>query len=214
MFSARVKSSTRPRRWRSSGMCPRPASSTFLALVFSTFLPPTMTCPARMLRRPVIASISSLWPLPSTPASPTISPARTSNDTSRTAGRPRSSSTDTWSTVRSVSPGSDGFFSTLRRTSRPTMRRASWPRVAPSRNRVDLLPAPQDGNPVGDLEHLVQLVRDEDHRHPLAREVAQDPEELEGLLRESARRSARRGSGRRLRGTAPSGSRRAAAARR
>ena len=38
-----------------------------------------------------IASISSLWPLPSTPASPTISPARTSNDTPRTASSPRSS---------------------------------------------------------------------------------------------------------------------------
>ena len=37
-------------------------------------------------RRPMIASMSSVWPLPSTPAMPTISPAWTSNDT-RSRGR-------------------------------------------------------------------------------------------------------------------------------
>ena len=33
-----------------------------------------------------------------------------------------------------------------------------------ARHRLDLLAAPQDGDPVGDLEHLVQLVADEDDR--------------------------------------------------
>ena len=47
-----------------------------------TSLPPTEDSAALGLRRPVIASISSVWPLPSTPAIPTISPARTSKDTS------------------------------------------------------------------------------------------------------------------------------------
>ena len=42
-----------------------------------TSLPSTVTDPAATLRRPVIASISSVWPLPSMPATPTISPART-----------------------------------------------------------------------------------------------------------------------------------------
>ena len=38
--------------------------------------------------RPVIASISSVWPFPSIPARPTISPARTSNVTPRTFSMP------------------------------------------------------------------------------------------------------------------------------
>ena len=49
-----------------------------------------------------------------------------------------------------------------------------------SRQRLDLLAAAQDGDPVGDLGHLVQLVADEDDRHALAR---QRPEDLEQLLR-------------------------------
>jgi hypothetical protein len=53
----------------------------------------TVIRPAFERRRPVIASMSSDWPLPSTPAIPTISPARTSNEMPRTASSPRSSST-------------------------------------------------------------------------------------------------------------------------
>ena len=45
------------------------------------------------------------------------------------------------------------------------------------------LPAAEHRDPVGDLEHLVQLVRDEDDRHPLGDEAAEDLEELDGLLR-------------------------------
>ncbi len=52
-----------------------------------------------------------------------------------------------------------------------------------ARDRVDLLPAAQDGDPVGDVEHLVQLVRDEDHRHALGDETFEDLEQLDGLLR-------------------------------
>src|SRR6185436_2697932 len=46
----------------------------------------------------------------------------------------------------------------------------------------ELAPA-EDGDPFGDLEDLVQLVRDEDDRHPLSDEIAEDPEQLGGLLR-------------------------------
>ena len=51
------------------------------------------------------------------------------------------------------------------------------------RQRLDELAAPKDGDAVGDLEHLVELVADEDDRQPLARERAEDPEQLTGLLR-------------------------------
>ena len=44
-------------------------------------------------RMPEIASISSDWPLPATPAMPTISPARTSKETSSTMVTPRESLT-------------------------------------------------------------------------------------------------------------------------
>ena len=56
--------------------------------------------------------------------------------------------------------------------------------VAPSRGTVSIFrPAPEDGDPVGDLEHLVQLVADEDDRHALALEALEDPEQLGRLLR-------------------------------
>ena len=90
-------------------------------------------------RKPVIASISSDWPFPSTPAIPTISPARTSKDMPRTASRPRESSTWRSSTVRSGSPGSAGFLSTRRSTSRPTMSLASPSSVAPALGTVSMV---------------------------------------------------------------------------
>ncbi len=43
--------------------------------------------------------------------------------------------------------------------------------------------APDDGDLVGDLEHLVELVRDEDDRQALGLELAQGVEELVDLLR-------------------------------
>jgi hypothetical protein len=55
-------------------------------------------------------------------------------------------------------------------------------RGALGRDRVHLLAPPQHRHPVGDLEHLAQLVRDEDHGHALARERAEDLEQLGRLL--------------------------------
>ena len=51
------------------------------------------------------------------------------------------------------------------------------------RDGLDRLAAPEHGDPVGDLEHLVQLVRDEDDRLPLGLERLDDLEELLRLLR-------------------------------
>src|SRR6185437_10642971 len=44
-------------------------------------------------------------------------------------------------------------------------------------------PAPKNGDPVGDLQDLVQLVADEDDRHALTNERPQDLEQLLRLLR-------------------------------
>jgi len=52
-----------------------------------------------------------------------------------------------------------------------------------ARQRRHLLPAPEDGDPVGDREHLVQLMGDEDDRMALPLERLDDLEQLLGLLR-------------------------------
>ena len=52
-----------------------------------------------------------------------------------------------------------------------------------ARHGLDRLAAPQNRDPVGDVEHLVELVRDEDDRLALGLERAQDREQLVRLLR-------------------------------
>ena len=51
------------------------------------------------------------------------------------------------------------------------------------RHRLDLLAAPQHAHAVGDVEHLAELVGDEDDRLALRGQRAQDPEQLLRLLR-------------------------------
>ena len=116
-------------------------------------------CRSSAGRRPVIASMSSVWPLPSTPAIATISPARTANETPRTFSSPRSSKTCRSLTSSATSPGVVGCLldakqhvATDHHAGEPLLGRAL------ARNRVDPLAAAKDGDPVGDLEHLVQLV--------------------------------------------------------
>ena len=128
--------------------------------------------------------MSSVWPFPSTPAMPTISPARTSSETPRTFSTPRSS----W-TLQPVDPrgasrrASISPFSTSRSTSRPTIRLARLSsRRAFGRQRRDQLAPAQHGDAVGDLEHLVELVADEDDREPLVGQGAEDLEQLARLL--------------------------------
>ena len=53
---------------------------------------------------------------------------------------------------------------------------------ARARHGVDGLAAPQHGDPVGDLEHLAELVRDEDDGGAVGGQLADDPEQLLGLL--------------------------------
>ena len=101
-----------------------------------TSSPSMRTVPASIDRSPASASIISVWPFPSMPAMPTISPARTSNEMPRTFSRPRSSWTRNPSTWSSGSPDLAEVFSTRRSTSRPTIRRARLASVAPSAGNV------------------------------------------------------------------------------
>ena len=66
---------------RSSGMCAAPAWRMRRGLKPFTTRPRMATVPDVAGKRPVRMRTSSVWPLPSTPARPTISPARTSKDT-------------------------------------------------------------------------------------------------------------------------------------
>ena len=116
---------------------------------------------------------------------PTISPARTLERDAphlldpavveRRAG-PRPSS--------SASPGFAGGFSTRSSTSRADHRaRERLLGRAGARHRLDLLAAAQHGRPVADLEHLVELVADEDDRLAVGLEALDDREQLGRLLR-------------------------------
>ena len=82
------------------------------------------------------------------------------------------------------------------------------------RDGVDALAAPQHRHAVGDLEHLVELVRDEDDRRAVGLQRLEHAEQVAAPPARSAPRSARRGRGSARRGRARAGSRRAAACRR
>ena len=175
----------RPVPSRSSGTCATPAR------IASRGSPPRRraagdaTLPERMSRIPERASASSRWPLPATPATPTISPSRIANETSLTAVWPRSPAT--------VSPVY---------LERPDVRQL--PRLLERSCDVDLAPdhqrgegarrggcgvdrrdrpaAAQHGHAIGDGLHLVELVRDEDDGLALVGHRAQGSEERLGLL--------------------------------
>ena len=147
--------------------------------------------------------------------SPTISPARTLKLTPRTSrdrGRPRTVQLldleERLARTRrrlvdpqdDLAPDHQAREALLGRPRRAAPCRSSFPR----RSTRD---------PVGDLEHLVQLVADEDDRHSLARQRFQDREELVRLLRCQHRRRLVEDEDVGACGRAPSGSRRAAAGR-
>ena len=81
----------------------------------------------------MIASTSSVCPLPCTPATASTSPARTSSDVPATASCPRSSNTDRSRTVSTGSPGAAADLSTRSLTVRPTIIDASSSSLASGR---------------------------------------------------------------------------------
>ena len=170
--------------------------------------------PLFRLWRPVIASISSVCPLPSTPAMPTISPARTWSETPRTFSRPRSSSTCTSSSSSTTSVGLAGGLSTRRSTSRPTIMRARLSSVAPSPGTVSIFfPRRRTvmRSAISSTSFSLWLMKMIDI--PFALQALQDPEELRRLLRGQHGGRLVEDEDVRARGRAPSGSRPAAAVR-
>ena len=157
----------------------------------SSGLPSTRIVPFVLGRTPAIVSASSRWPLPATPATATISPARTVSDTPFTAGG------------AAVAVGPEVLDLEHRRRlvgwraasgwavskSWPIMSDASDCGVALGGAHGGDAPArAQDRDAVGDRHHLVQLVGDEDHRPSLGRDLAQRREERVGLVGREHRR--------------------------
>ena len=124
-FSHSGESSSRPWRWRSSGMYPTPEARRCRVPQEVTSSSESSTAPLAGRSMPTTASTSSVWPLPSTPAMPSTSPAWIVKSMSLSTARPVESTTSrsrTWSTSRSVTVDSSvpGLGS-----SSPTMSSAS-----------------------------------------------------------------------------------------
>ena len=123
-------------------------------------------CPAAGSRSPVIASTSSDWPLPSTPARPTISPRADleRRGRARPAGRGRRAPRGPRPRAAARRACAGSFSSRKQHVAADHQLGQARLGGALRVDRADLLAAPQHGDAVGDLEHLAQLVRDEDDR--------------------------------------------------
>src|SRR5712692_8398768 len=180
-FSATEKWSTRPTPRRSSGIWPTPASLSPRASAAVTSCSPSSTRPPVARRVPASTSTSSLWPLPSTPAIPRISPWRSSNEMPRSAGTPRSDVAVRFSTLKVAGPGrllvhAEQDLAADHHGGDRLLVRLRCDQV------TDHLASPHHRDPVRDLEHLAQLVADEDDRLAFLDQASQHHEELLGLL--------------------------------
>ena len=133
---------------------------------------------------PVIASISSLWPLASTPARPTISPARTSKDDAAHRGQAAVvGDVQVAHLEHRLARRVLGLLDPQQHVAADHQARQAALGGALGRHRVDLLAAPQHRHAVGDVEHLVELVRDEHDRRAVLGQRAQHLEQVLRLLR-------------------------------
>ncbi len=126
---------------------------------------------------PKIVSATLLRPEPTRPATPRISPARTSNETSwKTPLRVRSLTDSTTSPIGTAS------FGNIWVISRPTIMRMMSSRVTSLGGvRADILAVAEHRELVGDLEQLVHLVGDVDDAFALRPQVADDLEQMRDL---------------------------------
>lgn len=124
-FSAMENSPTRPSSLRSSGTKPTPASRMRRTEFLVMSSPSSRMVPCTRGCSPTSASVSSVWPLPWTPATASTSPRRTLKLTSLTTSWPIGSTTLRCSTVSASSPSFGSSLWTVSSTARPTMREAS-----------------------------------------------------------------------------------------
>jgi hypothetical protein len=141
---------------------------------------------------PAIASSSSDWPLPATPAMPTISPARISKETSSTMVTPRLSAPS--GSHRELRPRRLRFaFSTRSSTRRPTISSASSSTVVSEVVRVATISPrrmTETSSVIAMISRSLWVMRMT--RFALVLQLAEDAEQVVGLGSASARPSARR----------------------
>ena len=123
-LSSNEYSKTNPCLWRSSGIWPIPASVRWRTDILLISLPFNLTTPLSAGFNPVIASINSVCPFPSIPATPKISPSRNVNDKFLSASTPRAFFTHKFSTSRIGAPTLASSLSNLNVTLRPTIKSA------------------------------------------------------------------------------------------
>ena len=138
---------TSPSTWRSSGTKPTPASRILRTERPTSSWPSSLIEPVTWSWRPSSASVSSVWPLPCTPATASTSPRLMVKLRSSTWTWPRASMTRRLSTTSASSPSCGGSLRTVSSTGRPTiMAASSWllavgeasPTTLPSRITVIL----------------------------------------------------------------------------
>ena len=165
-------------------MWPTPISNSSREPSPVTSVPPTRTVPLSTFISPVIASMSSVWPFPSTPAIPTISPARISKrDSADALDVPFVEDVEIVHLEDRLPRGDRLLLDAEEDVAADHQPREPRLGGAGRRERVHCLSSAQDGDAIRDLEHLVQLVRDEDDRHALPLEGLEDREQLGRLLR-------------------------------
>ena len=159
---------------------------------------------------PESTSSSALWPLPGHPghsedlgrAGPA---ARCPSGAPRRWRRPGTARARRWRPRPAPALRAGSAWS---RASGPTMSSASSPGLVSDVSRcATISPSRNTDTDVGDVHDLAQLVRDEDDGGAPVAQRAQHAKELIGLLRRQHAGWARRGSGSRRGGRAPSGSR-------
>jgi len=161
-LSARLKSRTRPRRCRSRNVTHARVGALARRRVVRSW-PPTLIwrlrpCADRSGRRSVALAVAV------DAGDGRRSPRSTRTSTSRTARGGRGHRVRTGPDLQKRFTGLGRFLSTRSSTSRPTIARASLLGRACAWNRLHLLPRRRDGDAIRDLQHLVQLVSDEDDR--------------------------------------------------
>ena len=170
--------------------------------------------PLRGGRSPVITSSSSRCPLPSTPAiADDLAGVHDQIDAAQGRQPAIVRRLDIAQHQPRLAPsgrvGRDGAFELAadhQPSERPSVDRAGG-------HGRDQPAAAQHRDAIGEAQHLVELVADEDDRAAIGREARAERPEARPPPAASARRSARRGSGSRRLDRALSGSRRAAAGR-
>ena len=178
-----VKPGTRPSTWRSSGMKPTPASRILRVERPTSSTPSRLIEPLTSSWRPRMASVSSVWPLPWTPATARTSPARMVKLRPSTCVWPARSTTRRSLTTSASSPSVGGVLVDDQLDRAADHHRGELGVAGLGVGLADDLAEADDGDPVGDLADLAELVGDEDDGLPGLLELAHDVHQLVGLLR-------------------------------